>query len=233
MAFSEDGHLKFSLDKAKKAQAILREKVNLKPLNLENVKFIAGCDLTFTNPYRTPTLGIGAFVVFSYPDLKVVEKVFEVSEVKISYFPGFLAFREVPVLLKAYKKLKIKPDIVIVDGHGIAHPRRLGIATHLGVVLKIPTIGCAKKPLYGVFKNPCEKAGCFEPILDPKTKENIGFVLRTKNKVKPVFISPGNLITLKDSLKVIKSVCRGYRIPEPTRLSHNYLQEVRKMYNSR
>jgi len=225
--------MRFSLEKAKRAQRILKEKVQFKPLNLKEIKFVAGCDLTFINPYKTSTIGIGALIIFSYPSLKIVEKVYEVSEVKIPYFPGFLAFREIPLLLKTYRKLKIKPDVIIVDGHGIAHPRRLGIATHLGVVLRVPTVGCAKKPLYGTFKEPCFEPGCFEPIFDPKTKEKIGFVLRTKKKVKPVFVSPGNLITLEDSLELIKSVSRNYRIPEPTRLSHNYLQQVRKMYNSR
>jgi deoxyribonuclease V len=218
--------LKFDFRKARKAQEILRKKLTFKPLR--RVKLVAGCDLTFLNPYKTPTTGIGAFVVLSYPSLEVVEYVHEILEVKLPYVPGFLAFREISLLSKTFRKLKNKPDLVIVDGHGIAHPRRLGIAAHFGVVEKVPTIGCAKKPLYGVFKEPCEKRGCYEPIIDPRTEEILGYVLRTKDKVKPVYISPGNLVTLEDTLSFMNSLEGRYRIPEPTRLAHNYLQKVRK-----
>ena len=219
--------MNFSLLKAKKAQEKLKKRLKLKPLEKE-VKLVAGCDLTFLDPYKTPTLGIGAFVVLTFPELKIVEVEWELLEIKIPYFPGFLAFREIPLLVKTFRKLKNRPDVVIVDGHGIAHPRRLGIATHFGIIENIPTVGCAKKPLYGKFKEPCEEKGCYERVFDPKTKEQIGFVLRTKDKVKPVFVSPGNLITFEEALFLIKSLVTKYRLPEPTRLAHNYLQKVRK-----
>ncbi|ADY73725.1 Endonuclease V [Desulfurobacterium thermolithotrophum DSM 11699] len=222
--------MKFDFKKAKRAQEILKKKLSLKPLG--KVKLIAGCDLTFLNPYKTPTLGIGAFVVLSYPSLEVIEYAYEILEIKVPYIPSFLAFREIPLLIKTFRKLKNKPDIVIVDGHGIAHPRKLGIAAHFGIVEKVPTIGCAKKPLYGNFKEPCEKKGCYEEIYDPKTKEILGYVLRTKNNVKPIYISPGNLITLTDTLSFMQTLKGKYRIPEPTRLAHNYLQTLRKGYNS-
>ncbi len=219
---------KLDFKKAAKAQEILRKKLELKPLR-KVPELIAGCDLTFLNPYKTPTTGIGAFVVLSFPELTVVEKVYEVLEVKVPYVPGFLAFREIPLLVKAFTRLKNKPDIVIVDGHGIAHPRGMGIAAHFGVVTKTPSIGCAKKPLFGKFKEPCMEKLCYERILSPDNK-TIGYVLRTKRNVKPVFISPGNLIDLESTLNLMLQIVRvsKYRIPEPTRLAHNYLKEVRK-----
>jgi len=219
--------LNFSLLRAKKAQEELKKRLSLKPLERE-VKLVAGCDLTFLDPYKTPTLGIGAFVVLTFPELKVIEVKWELLEIKIPYFPGFLAFREIPLLVKTFRKLENRPDVVIVDGHGIAHPRRLGIATHFGIVEKIPTIGCAKKPLYGKFKEPCKEKGCYEKMFDPKTGELIGYVLRTKNNVKPVYVSPGNLITFEEVLPLINSLVTKYRLPEPTRLAHNYLQKVRR-----
>ncbi|WP_457680862.1 endonuclease V [Thermovibrio sp.] len=219
--------MKFSFKKAKRAQEVLREKIKLKPLRREP-KLIAGCDLTFINPYKTPTMGIGAFVVLNYPELKVVERVHLIREVKVPYFPGFLAFREVGILLSCFKKLKRKPDLVLVDGHGIAHPRRLGIASHFGVITKVPTVGCAKKLLYGKTREPCLEKGCYEEIKEPKTGEVIGYTLRTRSKVKPVFASPGNLITLEEARDITLKTATKYRLPEPTRLAHNYLQEVRK-----
>jgi deoxyribonuclease V len=131
-------------------------------------------------------------------------------------------------LVKCFNKLKRKPELVIVDGHGIAHPRKLGIAAHFGVVKKVPTIGCAKKLLYGNVGEPCPLRGCYEPILEPKTGQVIGYSLRTKDRVKPVFVSSGNLITNQEARDIVLACSRGYRLPEPTRLAHNYLKEVRK-----
>jgi len=219
--------VKFSFEKAGKAQKALSKLIEIKPLS-GKLNLIAGCDLTFLNPFQNPTTGIGAFVVLTYPELEVVERTYDVMEIKIPYVPGFLAFRELPLLIKAFRKLKRKPDLVVVDGHGIAHPRRLGIAAHFGVIERIPTVGCAKKPLYGKFKEPCKEKGCYEKILDPKTGELIGYVLRTKDNVKPVYVSPGNLITFEEILPLINSLVTRYRLPEPTRLAHNYLQKIRK-----
>lgn len=218
--------MKFDFKKAKRAQELLRVKINLKPL--KKVELVAGCDLTYLDPFKTPTVGIGAFVVLSFPSLEVVEYAHECLEVKIPYVPCFLSFREIPLLSKTFRKLRNKPDLVVVDGHGIIHPRRLGIATHFGIVENVPAIGCAKKPLYGVFKKPCEKRGCYEPIFDSKNGNVLGYILRTKDRVKPVYISPGNLVTLENTLSIMKQLMGKYRIPEPTRLAHNYLQGVRK-----
>ena len=219
--------MKFSFKKAKKAQEVLKEKIKITPLN-RKVKTVAGCDLTFIDPFKNPTIGIGAFVVLTYPELEVIDRVYEVAEVEIPYVPGFLAFRELPLLLKTFRKLKTEPDVVFVDGHGITHPRGLGIAAHFGVVTGIPTVGCAKKPLFGEFKEPCREAGCYEPILHPKTKETLGYAVRLRKNSKPVYISPGNLITPEEALQLAFKTAKGFKLPEPTRLAHNYLQTVRK-----
>ncbi len=217
--------MRFNFEKAKKAQEVIREKLQIRPLSKE-VKLVAGCDLTFLNPYKTPTVGIGAFVVLKIPELDIVEIKHLFMEVKVPYFPGFLAFRELPLLVKTYNSLKNKPDLIVVDGHGIAHPRGVGIAAHLGVVLKTPTIGCAKKLLFGKTKEPCKERGCYEEIKDGKRV--IGYTLRTKRGVKPVFVSAGNLITNEEALEWTLKLTTKYRLPEPTRLAHNYLQKVRK-----
>ena len=219
--------MKFLFDRAKKAQELIREKLRLEPLKREP-ELIGGCDLTFLNPYSNPTVGIGAFVVFKYPEMELVEKRHEIMEVKLPYYPGFLAFRELPLLLKTFRKLKNRPDLIIVDGHGIAHPRKLGIAAHFGAVTGVATIGCAKKLLYGKTKEPCNEKGCHEPIIDPRNKEVIGYTLRTRKGVKPVFVSAGNLITSEEARDWVLRLSTRYRLPEPTRMAHNYLQEVRK-----
>jgi deoxyribonuclease V len=129
--------------------------------------------------------------------------------------------------MKAWEKLEAKPDLVIADGIGIAHPRRMGIATHLGLILGIPTIGCAKSVLVGKYDEPDEIPGYVSNLVDPKTGEVIGAALRTKPRVKPVFVSPGHLITLQESVEIMRQCMGRYRIPEPTRLAHNAVNEYR------
>ncbi len=205
-------------------QQKLRKQVVIKKLNKTPV-FIAGADVIL-NLYST-TVHAG-FVVMEYPSLTIVDHVSITDETIFPYIPGLLSFREIPSLLKAWEKLKIKPDIIIVDGVGIAHPRRLGIASHLGVLLDIPTIGCAKSVLTGIYNEPPLEAGTFTYLHDPKTHETIGAAVRTKNKVKPVFISPGHKITLEESIRIILASTRKYRLPEPTRMAHNVMNNYRK-----
>ncbi|SNR59050.1 deoxyribonuclease V [Desulfurobacterium atlanticum] len=216
----------FNFKKAAVAQQILRKKVQVKPLET-SINYVAGCDLTFLNPFKTPTVGIAAFTLFKYPELDLIEKVWISGEVEIPYVPGFLAFREIPLLVRAFNKLSTKPDIVIVDGHGIAHPRRMGVASHFGVVTGTPTIGCAKKPLYGNFSPPENRKGAFSFIFDEEGKR-IGAVLRTKVNVKPVYVSPGHLIDVEGGLHLVYNCVKSYRLPEPTRISHNFLKGIRK-----
>ncbi len=221
---------------AKEAIAIqqeMRSKVTLIPLK-GKIKLIAGADVSM-NLY-SPTVFAG-FVVMTYPDLQVVDHAVIKDETHFPYIPGLLSFREIPSLLKAWEKLKTKPDLIVVDGVGIAHPRRLGIASHLGVVLDMPTIGCAKNVLTGVYKSPKDKAGSISYLYDEKIKkkstdkEIIGAALRTKDFVKPVFISPGNKITLEESLDIIKNCVRKHRLPEVTRLAHETVNHYRRQAN--
>ncbi len=205
-------------------QKDLREKVRLVPFN-KKVRFIAGCDVSM-NLYST-TIFAG-FVVLTYPELILVDHAVVREETSFPYVPGLLSFREVPALLHAWKKLKQIPDLIFVDGVGIAHPRRIGIASHLGVLLDIPTIGCAKKVLTGIYEEPEFERGSFSYLRDRfVSKENIGAAVRTKRKVKPMFISPGHRITVQESIGWVLRVIRDHRMPEPTRLAHNVMNVYR------
>lgn len=206
-------------------QKSLREKIVLSP-KFDSVSLVAGADVSFSKEY--PDRFFAAFVVLTFPDMEVLEKSFAVVESKFPYIPGFLSFREIPALIEAYKKLKNTPDVIIVDGHGIAHPRGMGIAAHLGLVLERPTIGCAKKKLVGAFEMPDEEVGSISPIT--YKGEKIGYALRSKKKVKPIFISPGHFMDFESSLEIIEKCFRGYKLPEPTRQAHLYANEVRRGY---
>jgi deoxyribonuclease V len=146
------------------------------------------------------------------------------GKIPFRYIPGLLSFREGPILVKTFQKLKIKPDLMIYDGQGIAHPRGFGLASHLGLWLDLPSIGCAKTPLLGEFISPGPSQGSFELIR--REGKEVGVVLRTKDKIKPLFISPGHRIDLLTSIQIILTTCQGFRIPEPLRRAH---QLSRKM----
>ena len=160
----------------------------------------------------------GTVVVLSYPDLEVVEIGAVEQTVDFPYIPGLLSFRESPVILAAYEKLRLKPDLILVDGQGIAHPRRFGIASHLGIVLDKPTIGCAKSLLCGTHDSLEVEAGSVAEI--EHDGEVIGMALRTKTGVKPVYVSIGHKVDLTAAVSWVSNCCRGYRLPEPTRLAH-------------
>ncbi len=202
-------------------QTELREQLRIQPLEKE-ITTIAGADISFNKYSTTVYAGI---VVMHFPSLQVIETSGVTDETTFPYVPGLLAFREVPALSKAWEGLQIKPDVLVLDGHGIAHPRRMGIAAHFGVVMNTPTLGCAKSLLTGRFTEPSTEAGSVTDLV--AKNELIGKVLRTKKNVKPVFISPGNLITMDESLELIKRCVGKYRIPEPTRLAHNFVNELR------
>jgi deoxyribonuclease V len=140
------------------------------------------------------------------------------GEINFPYIPGLLSFREAPIILKAYEQLEHSPDIIMVDGQGIAHPRRLGIAAHLGLFFDVPTIGCAKSRLCGSCQMPSIEPGSFEEIID--NNETIGVALRTRYNTKPVYISIGNKISLEDAIFWVMRCGRGYRLPEPIRYAH-------------
>lgn len=205
-------------------QKKLKDQIQIRPMK-GPIRYIAGSDISFNK--FSPTVYAG-FVVLDFKTLKIVETASAVMDVTFPYIPGLLSFREIPPLLEAWKKLKISPDVLVFDGHGIAHPRRLGIAAHAGLLLKKPTIGCGKSLLTGVFEEPALEAGSESPLLDKKTKEQIGLVLRTKNKVKPIFVSPGHLMDFESARKIIQACVVKHRIPEPTRLAHLYVNQLRQ-----
>lgn len=208
------------------AQAIelqqqLRQQIRIEPLT-KSVQTIAGADISFNKYEETVYAGI---IVLSFPDLQEVAKSTVISKTSFPYIPGLLSFREIPSLLKAWNQLEVKPDLMVLDGQGIAHPRRMGIATHFGLVTDTPAMGCGKSLLTGKFEALPEAAGSESLLYD--RDEVIGAALRTKNKVNPVFISPGHLINLRQSLDIIKQCIFGYRIPEPTRKAHLLVNQVR------
>jgi deoxyribonuclease V len=185
-------------------------------------RIVAGADIAYSK--HTNTL-LAAVILFRLPDLEVIETVVEVRESRFPYVPGLLSFREAPALLAAFRKLRHKPDAAIFDGQGQAHPRRLGLAAHLGLWLELPTIGCAKSRLCGEAADPGPGPGDSAPLL--LNGELIGRVLRTKRNVKPLYVSAGHLSTLRDALRLVLSCCRGYRLPEPTRQAHILVTRLR------
>ena len=178
-------------------------------------RFIGGVDMSGQNSEGTAR---AAVVVLSYPELEIIEVKTAEDNLVFPYIPGLLSFREAPLILAAFQKLSTKPELVIVDGQGIAHPRRLGLASHLGLLLDISTIGCAKSRLCGWHEPLESKAGTFTDLVD--NDETIGAVVRTKTNVKPVYVSIGHRIDLPTSIHWTMECCRGYRLPEPTRLAH-------------
>src|SRR5262249_30863853 len=165
-------------------------------------------------------------LVWRFIENTIVERVSAVTETHFPYVPGLLSFREAPALLDAFAKVESEPDVVMLDGQGIAHPRRMGIASHIGLWLDRPCVGCAKSKLYGRYEEPSAAAGSSSPLT--AGQQVIGEVVRTKDHVNPVFVSPGHRIDLKGAVQVVLASVRGYRLPEPTRLAHQFVNEVRR-----
>ena len=178
-------------------------------------RFIAGVDISVG---KGEGMATGAVVVLQYPELSVVETKVAQGRLDFPYIPGLLSFRESPLTLVACQKLSITPDLILVDGQGIAHPRRLGLASHLGLLLNTPTIGCAKSLLCGSHEAPSIEPGSYTEVAD--RGEIIGAALRTKHRVKPVYVSIGHKIDLNTAIQWVMNCCHGYRLPEPTRLAH-------------
>lgn len=166
-----------------------------------------------------------AFLLFSYPDLTLLEWGSAQGRVSFPYIPTLLTFREAPVLLEAFSRLKIKPDLILIDGQGIAHPRSMGIAAHLGVLLGLPSIGCAKSRLLGTYEEPSRDRGNAVPLMHKG--RTVGMVVRTRTGVKPVYVSPGHKMGIDTSGQIVLSLCRGYRIPEPLRQAHIFVNQLR------
>lgn len=167
-----------------------------------------------------------AVVTFTWPDLVPIERVWGSYPITFPYIPGLLSFREIPPLLKVFEKLERPPDVVLCDGQGLAHPRRLGLACHLGLWLGVPTVGCAKKLLCGRHEAlGRERGNCRPLVLEDGT---VGFVFRSRDGVKPIYISPGHLADLETSLDIVRRCMGRYRIPEPLRQAHNLATQMRR-----
>ncbi len=177
--------------------------------------FIAGVDISAG---KAQGMATGAIVVLSYPELGVVETKVVQGKLDFPYIPGLLSFRESPLTIAACESLSITPDLVLVDGQGVAHPRRFGLASHLGLFLDMPTIGCAKSRLCGRHEEPGIEAGSYAEVVD--RGETIGVALRTRPGVKPVYVSIGHKVDLQTAIRWVLECCRGYRLPEPLRLAH-------------
>ncbi len=202
-------------------QKELRADVRIKPL-VHSVKTIAGADISFNKFSSTVYAGL---VVLRLPSLEVIEEVGVVSETSFPYVPGLLSFRESPSVLEAWAKLKTEPDAVMFDGQGIAHPRRVGIASHVGLIVERPTLGCAKSVLVGKYEEPEKTRGAWTELIDKG--EVVGAAVRTKNNVQPVFVSPGHLIDLASAINLTLQCDGGYRQPEPTRRAHLLVNALR------
>ena len=179
----------------------------------QNVRYVAGVDISVRGDRA-----IAAVPVLRLDHLEMVDLAIVEQRVPFPYVPGLLSFRECPSILAAIEKLRIEPDLLLIDGQGVAHPRRFGLASHLGVLLDKPTIGCAKSRYIGTHYEPAEEAGCYTDLFDGE--ELIGAVLRTRTNVKPLYISVGHKIELPAALDFVLDCCSGYRLPEPTRMAH-------------
>jgi len=209
---------------------------------LPEIRTVAGLDAAFVltgsqalkkksrwNALRDANRAIGGVVVFRFPQMMEIERAHAVLPLRFPYVPGFLSFREIPVLLAALKKLKRMPDLLFCDGQGYAHPRRMGLASHLGIVLDQPTIGCAKSILIGTHGTLPDKSGSWVKLRDESAGgEPIGAALRTRDGVKPVYVSQGHRISLEAAIRLTMVVSGEVRIPRPTRAADRLVGEVKR-----
>jgi len=179
------------------------------------VNYVAGTDVHFPNR----NTALAAVTVHSFPELEIIESRHATCRCEVPYIPGLLSFREIPAILKALQQTETRPDIILCDGQGIAHPRRFGLASHLGLILGIPTIGCAKSPLYGEFELPGPEKGQSSPLYSGEA-ELLGYVLRTRDRIKPVYVSPGHMIDHVKSVEITLKCTPEFKISEPLRSAH-------------
>lgn len=200
------------LARAREIQLFLARKVTIVPLN-KTPRLLAAVDASFIDDTV-----IAVASLYEFPEISHLQDTSFKGKIPFPYIPGFLSFREGPAIIKAVKKLDRWPDLLLVDGHGIAHPRGIGIASHIGVILNLPTIGCAKSRLIGEFREPGGEKGQWSYFYQAgESRKPIGAVLRTRRDVKPLFVSPGHLIDIESSVEIVMKTTAGYRIPEPLR----------------
>lgn len=212
---------------------------------LPPIRYIAGCDAAFIltgsqalrrrnarRLLRDANRAIAGVIVYRFPEMEEVERAFAVAPLRFPYVPGLLSFRECPALLAAFRKLRHAPDLIFCDAQGYAHPRRFGLACHVGVLLGRPAIGCAKSRLIGTEREPGRKAGTWTPLTDfaAGSEETIGAVLRTRDAVRPIYVSQGHRVSLATAIRLTLAVCSGVRIPRPTRDADHYVSELKRKF---
>ena len=198
---------------------------------IPKVEYVAGADIAFDlrghGSWRTGEgRAIAGVVVYRFPEMREVERASSIQPLRFPYVPGLLSFREIPALLAAFGLLRVSPDLIFCDGQGYAHPRRFGLACHLGVLLDVPSIGVAKSLLIGKCGEPARKAGSIAALLDPATGEQIGAAVRTARGVKPVYVSQGHRISLERAIEFTLAVSDAFRIPRPTRDADHFVNEI-------
>jgi deoxyribonuclease V len=199
-------------DELKTIQQSIAERVSVKD-DFEKINKVAGCDQAFFDDSA-----VSAVVVCRFGSLEAIEKKYVIEKPAMPYVPGYLSFREGPPIMKAFKKLKHRPDMLLVDGNGVLHPRLAGLASHVGVELDVPAIGVAKSLLLGDMKRGSIYVN----------GELRGRAFRTRKGCRPIYISPGHRVSLESSVRIVRSLLRGYKLPEPLRLAHNYANQIKR-----
>ena len=212
MAFRENTEVLYRIQAEIAAKSLIRDDQNLNEL-----KLIAGADQAFFFDSESKERIISAVVLLNYPSLKFVDHAYAVMPVDFPYISGLLAFREAPAILTAFRTLDTKPDLLILDGGGINHPRFAGLATHVGVTLDIPTIGVTKSPLCGTGNIPTEEG---EACIIKYHDREVGYYLKSKKACKPIVVAPGHKVSVDTSLKLAKNCIRTHKLPEPIRIAH-------------
>ena len=205
-------------------QERLRERVILED-QFQPIRLVAGADLGFD---PETDLAFAGVIVYRFPELEEVDRRMAQRKLRFPYVPGLLSFRESPVLLAAFARLRTEPDLILIDGHGRAHPRLFGIACHIGVLFDRPTIGCAKSLLVGEYAEPGEQSGAATPLMF--RGERVGVVLRTRKNVRPIFVTQGHRVSLESAVKLVRRCLDGFRIPKPTREADRYVRELRRAF---
>jgi len=223
---------------AREIQLRLRQYIEQKDRLPRRIRYIAGADCAFRLPERRSWesgtgRAIAAVIIYKYPELSEVERAAVECDLTFPYVPGLLSFREIPALLAAFQKIETAPDVIFVDGHGYSHPRRVGIASHLGLVLDTPTVGCAKSVLIGSHKEPAKSAGSWAPLIAARTDdvsktETIGAAFRARDSVRPIYVSIGHRVSLRRAIQLVRSVSDGFRIPKPTREADHFVAAFKR-----
>ena len=212
---------KLQYDEAVKVQQNLKDLLRLGPPKMD-MKLVAGADVSYSKDSGS---FFSSVVVLEMPRMNIVEEATAKGKMDFPYIPGLLSFREAPVLIKAFEKVKSIPDVVIFDGQGTAHPRGMGLACHMGLLLDVPSIGCAKKKLVGSYDPVGSDVGEHAPIVFKG--DVVGAVLRTRRNVLPVFVSPGHRMDIPSAISIVLETCHGYKLPEPTRQAHLSVNRAR------